>query len=47
MCLTRVGWLDGVSIVTKAGIIRFDPINKRNREKSTHIFVTHAHGGTR
>lgn len=42
--LTRVGWVDGVTIASKTGIIRFDPISKRKLGRNSPVFITHAHG---
>ena len=38
----RVGWLDGVVVMTKSGLLRFDPLKKESRG-SVEIFISHAH----
>jgi Cft2 family RNA processing exonuclease len=37
-----VGWLDGVVISTREGVVRFDPHTRRNRAGT--VFISHAHG---
>lgn len=39
---TRVGFLNGVVVETKNGIIQFDPITKRNHGNA-YTFISHAH----
>jgi len=39
---TKVGWLNGIVVVTKEGVIRFDPSSKKTQEY-TYTFISHAH----